>query len=125
MLTPKSVKHALLIILRIIMLVILLFTGKLLYEVAYSPYSSSIANPDRLTVLYRPGCHRCQKVMPYVLTRTLFSVKRVYFVNADKLTAKQLKKAELNLTPGFRYKGSTVQTINHQKIKQIVDKSAF
>ena len=122
---PKTIKHALLIILRIMILIILLFTGKLFYEVAYSPYSSAMANPDRLTVLYRPGCHRCHKVMPYVLTRTLFSVKRIYFVNADKLTAKQLKEAELTLTPGFRYKGSTVQTINHQKIKQIVDKSAF
>lgn len=114
-------------IFHIFMLVLaILFLGctlKLGYEVVYSPLSAAVRHPNNLTIFYRPGCHRCQSALPRLFPRLLFSTKRDYLINADKLSDKQLKSVKLNITPGFMYHNKNVQTVNSKKIDQIWAKS--
>ena len=107
------------LIMLILSFIFLAFTLKLGYEVAYSPLDAAIKHPDRLTILYRPGCPRCHKALPRLLPRLLFSTKRDYLINADKLSDKQLKSVNLNITPGFMYHSKNVQTVNDKAIDRI------
>lgn len=107
-------------LLSLLTIVMLLFIGKFFYECAYSPYDQAINHPDSLVVMYRPGCHRCWKVLPQVMPRLIFSTHRDYLMNANDLENFQLKKLELTVTPGFRIHHQTYQTISPKKISKLL-----
>lgn len=107
----------------VVVVVFLGFTCKLVYEFTYSPLSNAMEHPSSLTVLYRPGCHRCKEVAPMLLPKLLFSTKRDYLVNADGLDKVQLRKIGLEITPGFVSHGVITQTTDMPRINKIWDET--
>ena len=107
-------------LLSLLLVIVLLFIGKFFYECAYSPYKQAINHPDNLVVMYRPGCHRCRKVLPQIMPRLIFSTHRDYLMNANNLESPQLQKLGLTVTPGFRIHHHTYQTISPKKISKLL-----
>lgn len=103
----------------IIVIILLAFGLKFAYELVHSPYNEAMNHPDRLTIFYRRGCSRCHKALPRLIIPAYFSIKREYFINANKLSDKQLNKVGLTITPGFYTHGKLYETINANKIKSL------
>lgn len=116
-------KEALVKILLMIVIIFSLFGIKMVYEFAYSPFQVAMRSQDNLVVFYRPRCSRCHHVALRVLSKNYFSIKRTYYINANRLDNEELKQANLTITPGFRYHGKTIQTVKGDEIDRIINAS--
>lgn len=88
-------------------------------DAATSSFNKSIIYSDKLTIIYRPSCLRCQKTLPKLFLEHAFDRKGEYVLNAEKLTPNQLDWLESRITPTFYYKKISYDTINQQKIEKI------
>lgn len=123
----KSVLQKLLII---TVVILALFTidvvaafGRFEINRSRSSYMKAIQDPNTLTIVYRPDCGRCKRVLPTLLMKKAFSRGKEYFIDARTLTPEQKRNLGETSTPAFVYKGEALQTIDEEAINSIWDES--
>lgn len=88
-----------------------------------SSYSKSISDPNTLTIVYRPDCERCRRVLPSLFLRKAFSSGKEYILDARTLTPEQKQNLGERSTPTFVYKNQSVGTVDESTIYDIWDRS--
>ena len=120
----RRISKIVLTVCSLILLYVAICFGKFFYNEQHTSVVDVLEgkNVDNLTILYRPDCPRCQKILPWLILREGLVLDDVKIVNAQKLSKDQRKGLGVEVLPTFVYRGQALNTMNHQEILDLIYK---
>lgn len=118
----KLIKLLMLAIVVICMLYPLFVFGRLQGWEKTSSVQETINDPNRLTIIYRNHCPRCNKTLPKLFLEHGMESKKVILINADNLSKEELDELDVQKTPVFRIDKHSYNTMDQGLINELWNK---